>query len=67
MLGDGLVPLVTFLNLLMSKEQMVGKGQAELLKPGLATSSFQLLPKPQAGDYVIIEQPEILFYLYLCI
>lgn len=65
MSGNGLIPLVTFLNLLVSKEQMVRKGQAELLKPGLATSSFQLIAKPQAGDRVITEQPEIFFYLCL--
>lgn len=67
MLGSGLIPLVTFLNLLVSKEQMVRKGQAELLKPGLAPSSFQLIAKPQAREHVITEQPDIIPYLCLCI
>lgn len=67
MLGNGLIPLVTFLNLFVSKEQMVRKGQAELLKPGLAPSSFQLIAKPQAREPVITEQPEIMSYLCLCI
>lgn len=67
MLGNGLISLVTLLNLLVSKEQMVRKEAAEMLKPGLATSSFQLIAKPRAVDRVITEQPEIFFYLCLCI